>query len=227
MLVTAFPVSLHAQASRGASPPTSDLQPPPSELRGLIERYSIDRGSLIRSYPVSLSPARQARFRQLYSEWLALLQKMDFEALSQDDKVDYLLFRNHLEHELRQLDIQSRQMAEIESLVPFTAVITNLEEARRRMEPIDSAKVAALLTDLRKQIDERRKAVEAGLKTETSRAGDEKIAPLKAKKTSANRAILVIAGLKMALKNWYTFYDGYDPVFTCGMKSRTKLSISH
>ncbi|HEV7398024.1 MAG TPA: DUF885 family protein [Pyrinomonadaceae bacterium] len=218
MLVTAFPVLLHAQASPGASHSTNDLQPPPSELRGLIERYTTDRGSLFRSYPVSLSPTRQARFRQLYSEWLALLQKMDFDSLSPDDKVDYILFRNHLEHELRQLDIQSKQMAEIEPLVPFATAITSLEETRRRMEPMDSAKVAALLTDLRKQIDERRKQVEAGLKTLGSRAsdekGEEKIEPLKAKKTSANREVLVIGGLKTALKNWYTFYDGYDPVFT-------------
>src|SRR5262245_29877768 len=30
---------------------------PPSEMRGMIERYAIDRGGLGRSYPVEISPA--------------------------------------------------------------------------------------------------------------------------------------------------------------------------
>ena len=135
-------------------------------MRGAIERYTVDRGSLTRSYPVSLSPTRQARFRQFYTDWLAALPKMAFDSMSQDGKVDYLLFKNHLEYELRQLDIQAKQLAEIEPLIPFAKSITGLEEARRRMEPIDSGRTATLLTDLRKQIDDRRKAVETGLRPE-------------------------------------------------------------
>jgi len=87
-------------------------------MRPLIERYVVDRGSLSRSYPVSMSPTRQARFRQLYSDLLAQIQKLDFDVMSQAGKVDYLLFRNHLEHELRQLDIEAKQMAEIAPLIP-------------------------------------------------------------------------------------------------------------
>ena len=84
--------------------------------------------------------------------------------MGQEGKVDYLLFKNHLEHELRQLDIDERQLAEIAPLIPFSKTIIDLEEARRKMEPIDSAKTAALLTSLKKQIDDTRKLVEAGLR---------------------------------------------------------------
>src|SRR5678809_1557459 len=119
-----------------------------SEMRGAIERYTVDRGSLTRSYPVGVSRARRERFKKFYSEWLASLQSLNFDAMSQDGKIDYLLFKNHLEYELRQLDIQSRQLSEIEPLVPFAGKIIDLEEARRRMEPIDSAKIAATLNDL-------------------------------------------------------------------------------
>jgi hypothetical protein len=34
------------------------------------------------------------------------------------------------------------------------------------------------------------------------------------KKTVANRAVQAINGLRNNLRNWYTFYNGYDPVFT-------------
>src|SRR5262245_37791000 len=74
-------------ASRGTAaaadtPDLKDLVTSQSELRSLIERYNADRGSLFRSYPVELSPARQARFKQFYSEWLATLGKLNFDTLS-------------------------------------------------------------------------------------------------------------------------------------------------
>jgi uncharacterized protein (DUF885 family) len=168
-------------------------------MRASIERYTVDRGSLTRSYPVAGSQRRRDRFRKFYSEWLASLKDLSFDSMSEDGKIDYLLFKNHLEYELRQLDIQSRQLSEIEPLVPFATQIIELEEARRNMANIDSAKTAATLNDLRKQVDERRRAVE--------RSTD-------IKKTVANRAALAINSLRGTLRNWYTFYNGYDPMFT-------------
>ncbi|HEX3253955.1 MAG TPA: DUF885 family protein [Pyrinomonadaceae bacterium] len=178
-----------------------------SEMRGAIERYAVDRGSLTRSYPVAISRARRERFRKFYNEWLASLQSIDFDSMSEDGKIDYLLFKNHLEYELRQLDIQARQLSEIEPLVPFADKIVALEEARRRMEPIDSAKIAMTLNDLRKQVDDRRRAIELGLRAEAGGNGN-------IKKTVANRAAVTINGLRSNLRNWYTFYNGYDPLFT-------------
>jgi uncharacterized protein (DUF885 family) len=170
-----------------------------SEMRAAIERYTADRGSLTRSYPVAISPARRARFQKFYEEWLASLKSLDFDSFSQDGKIDYLLFKNHLEYELRQLQLQAQQFAEVQPLLPFAATMIDLEEARRRMEPINSGQVAATLTELKKQVDERRRLVEGGLQV---------------KKTIANRALLTMTGLRTNLRNWYTFYNGYDPLFT-------------
>ena len=186
----------------------SDLNAPASEMRAIIEYYALDRGSLARSYPVSSSPARQARFRKFYADALERIQKLDFDSMSQGGRVDYLLLKNDLEYELRQLDIQSKQIAEIAPLIPFAATIVDLEEARRRMEPIESAKTAATLTTLRKQIDDTRRSVEAGLR------GSEASDAVKVKKTVAYRAVGAVNSLRNNLRNWYTFYNGYDPIFT-------------
>jgi uncharacterized protein (DUF885 family) len=186
---------------------------PASEMRSAIERYTVDRGSLTRSYPVAASRGRRERFKKFYTEWLASLQSLDFDSMSQDGKIDYILFKNHLEYELRQLDIQSRQISEIEPLLPFGAKIIELEETRRRMEQIDAAKVATTLNDLRKQVDERHRAVELGLRSEQPR-GDSNNEPVRIKKTVANRAVAAINSLRGNLRNWYTFYNGYDPIFT-------------
>jgi hypothetical protein len=207
-LLCCFLTQTRAQTSKGAEPRVS-------EMLSSIERYTVDRGTLTRSFPVAVSRARRERFKKFYHDWLVSLLSMDFDSMSQDGKIDYVLFKNHLEYELRQLDIQSRQIAEIEPLLPFAATIIDLEESRRRMEPINSPKVAATLTELRKQVDEKRRAVELGLRTE-GRGGDTNVQlePLRVKKTVANRAVAAINSLRTNLRNWYTFYNGYDPIFT-------------
>jgi hypothetical protein len=189
--------------------------PPDSEMRALIEYYVVDRASFLRSYPVPTSPARRERLRKFYADALERIKRLNFDSMNQEGKVDYVLFRKHLEYELRQLDIQARQLDEIADLIPFAQRITDLEEARRRMDPIDSAKAAATLNDLRKQIDSTRKALEAGLSPQ--RAGEnrtEGVEAIKVKKTFAFRAVGVTNNLRASLRNWYTFYNGYDPVFT-------------
>ena len=95
-----------ARPRPSAAPETANGKAAPvSEMRATIERYSVDRGSLARSYPVGMSPSRRERFKKYYGDWLASLNSLAFDSMSQDGKVDYILFRNHLEYELRQLDI--------------------------------------------------------------------------------------------------------------------------
>ena len=224
ILVACFFIQTFAQTSRLAPRADAGKQtnnsvdradPPDSEMRAIIEYYVIDRATLLRSYPVPSSPARRERFRKFYSDALERIQKLNFDSMNQEGKVDYVLFRKHLEYELRQLDIQARQLGEIAELVPFAQRITDLEEARRRMEPIDSAKAAAALNDLRKQLDATRKAVELGLGSQRSgESRSDGVEPIKVKKTLAFRAVSATNNLRASLRNWYTFYSGYDPVFT-------------
>jgi len=224
-LIASFLVQTPAQSFRHSSRADSNTinQPgskpgasePESEMRPIIEYYAVDRGSLLRSYPVSISPARRERFEKFYSDALERMQKLNFDAMSQAGKVDYLLLKNHLDYELRQLAIQAKQVNEMAPLIPFAKPITDLEEARRRMEPIDSAKAAATLTDLKKQIEGVRKSVEAGLRPERgSESRAESVEAIKVKKTVAFRAVSATNSLRTSLRNWYAFYSGYDPLFT-------------
>lgn len=207
-----FPPGMKAHLGTGQKPSGAasdepdlkDLDSSSSELRSLIERYIADRGSLLRSYPVEISPARRARFKQFYSGWLATLAKLNFDTLGQDAKVDYLLFKTHLNHESQQEELQSKALAEIAPLAPFAQTITDLAEARRRMEKIDPATIAATLNSLNKQIDTTRRAVESELRGE----------PGKIKRTVANRAAVTVNNLRNTLRAWFGYYNGYDPLFT-------------
>src|SRR5258706_4219306 len=159
--------TMHRTEVRSNSDPAlANGDVPVSEVRGLIERSAADRGSLFRFFGIEASASRQARMKQFYAEWLATLTKVNFDSMSQDGRVDYILFKNHLDHELRQLDIQKQAFTEIAPLAPFARTIAELEDARRSMQAVDSPKTATLLTRMAKEIDAISKAVEAGLKSD-------------------------------------------------------------
>ncbi len=177
----------------------------PSRLRGAIEKYSEDYGILNRFYSAQTSPNRTERLRQLNADWLAVINGQNFNTLNHDEQIDYLLFKNYLAHEQRELDRRAKQMDEMSVLLPFARTISDLEDSRRKLEPIDSAKIAALFNNLSKTINANQKSIEAALKDEKSP---------KVKRTVANRAAQTVASLRTTLQRWYAFYNNYDPLFT-------------
>lgn len=211
LIISSFVSSLvSGQSSPGRrdaisdTPALSEIDSSASEMRSLIERYLADRGSLARSYPVESSPLRLTRFKQFYSDWLALMGKANFETMGQDGKVDYVLFRFHLDHELKQLEMYNKALAEIAPLIPFAQEIVDLAEARRRMEKIDSAKIAAKLNDLTKQIEATRKSIETSLRSDQTRF----------KRSVVNRAVASVNTLRNSMRTWFGYYNAYDPLFT-------------
>ncbi|CAN5275830.1 DUF885 family protein [soil metagenome] len=174
---------------------------PPSRIRGMIEKFGQDQGILNRYYSAQTSPNRFARFRQFFSESLGSLRGLNFGALNHDEQIDYILFKNHLEHELSELSRGESQLAEMAALIPFSRTISDLEDARRKLEFADPARTASVLDGLARQIAATQKAFD----TPTA---------AKPKRTVANRAARTVDGLRRTLRGWYTFYNAYDPTFT-------------
>lgn len=218
------------QDRREANPPQPDFDAFHSDMRGFIERYAVDRRSLNRYYAVEtrelgaeresrgqrlaaeMSPAYRARMKKLDGEWLDRLERMDFDAMNEDGRIDYLLLRNYLRHESRQLDLQAKAFSEAAPLMPYAQSILDLEEARCRMEPIDPAQAAALLSNLKKEVEEKRRKLEAQIEPRSGAPTRAEVAGIK--RTVANRAALTTEGLRITLKKWFDFYNGYDPLFT-------------
>jgi uncharacterized protein (DUF885 family) len=174
------------------------LNEPPSRLRGMIEKFTQDIGAVNRLFTAQVSAARTVKLRQLYGDNLATLGKLNFESLNHDEQVDYLLFQNYLRHEVKEMDREAAQFAEMSSIIPFAKTVTDLEDQRRRLETINPEKSAALLDSLAKQIN----ALPATLQNS------------KPKRTVANRALQTIANLRLTLRNWYNYHNLYDPVFS-------------
>ncbi|HVF30977.1 MAG TPA: DUF885 family protein, partial [Pyrinomonadaceae bacterium] len=172
---------------------------PPSRLRGVIEKYDEDFGSINRFYTAFTSTNRIGRLRQLYTDYATLLGRLNYASLNADEQIDYVLFRNYLDHEQKELMRGEKQLSEMAPILPFAKTISDLEDTRRRLESIDAAKSATTLTELAKQINDTQKRLDAGEKP---------------KRTVAYRAVRTLAGLRQTLRNWYNFHTGYDPVFT-------------
>lgn len=68
-----------------------------SELYEPIKTFQADRSALSRKYSNALSEEYFERFGRLYEDWLTTVQDMDYGALSEDGKIDYLAFKNYLE----------------------------------------------------------------------------------------------------------------------------------
>jgi len=268
--------SAPATAARPPAPdPIGPASASESELRDLVERYSTDRITLFRRYPLQESPERFARLKKYYTDWQTRLAAVAVDPLSVEGRVDYVLLRNRIDYDLKLLTREEHWLSETTSLLPFLKTIADLNDARIRMDTLDPVKAAATLDALATTIDKLQKAVEAGLgpgsprprpaesTTETTGvpssaeparapngpggpngqgqgqgrrrgglpsspgaaiepfdnegdgAADEvKPPPLKPTKLIAYRAQETLGDLSTALRGWYEYYSGYDPLFT-------------
>lgn len=177
-------------------------------LRTFVERFTADLESLERFYNVSASAVRQTRMKEFYSQWETQLSHLNYDSLTHAGKIDYILFRNYVQHELRSLELEKSSLADQSKYVPFAPTITELEEARRRFEWADPAKSAEILASLEAAIAATQKKLDDAQKSQ-SPGGESRL-----QRTIANRAAQTTQSLQRVLKRWFEFYNGYDPTFT-------------
>jgi len=188
-------------------------------MRAVIEQFTADRMSITRTYTIPISPVRMERFQKFYQDELALLASMNFDQMSQDDKIDYLLLKNRLTADLHQLAIQKKQVEEMQPLLPFAMTIESLVDHQRQMQPPDGEKAAAALTEMVTKINSKRKELDPHPRKGPSKDADEEPKTSADEKPKvnpvvANRAVNATRMLTEQLKTWFNQYNGYDPTFT-------------
>lgn len=163
-----------------------------------------------------MSVTYRSRLKSFDTQWLTALDKLNFDALDQDGKVDFLLFRHYLDRDLKQIDRQTKQANAIEPLVPFASKILGLAEEQRRREFVAGEKAAATLTEITKQVEQARKAAEqlAPSRRDVRGEGSTAVTAPKVKREDAARAASVVAALRSTLGSWFGLYYAYDPQFT-------------
>ena len=165
----------------------------------ILNKFRVDENTLSRFYTVEGSPERMARMEQLYNDYGKQLATIKFSTLSQECKVDYILFKRDLAERLRLLAADKKEIAGIAQWFGFATPIYDLEKGRRRGASVSGEKIAADFAKVEKQVKEL----------------DEKLKQAKnVGVLEIRRAETLIQGVKRALWSVNEFYNGYDPMYT-------------
>jgi len=207
-----------------------------SNLQDFVREFQADWGSVSGFYELPWSETRFDRLDSLFKGWKDRLTKVDFDHLNQQGRLDYLLVRNKLDHEVGSLSLARKRLAEMEELLSFRAPIQKLERSRWRMENVDAQAAAAEISTLPDKLKKLRERLEKGKKqkdeAKADRSKDEKpkteeiadkpkkeeVVPLKLSPSLARRSAAAVSEVRGTLKAWFTFYDGYQPDFSWWLK---------
>lgn len=215
---------------------STEADPPPSELREIVERYSADRRVLLRRYDTPYSPERRSRLTTFYQGWIDRLEGMDFEALGVEGRIDWVLLHKRLELGRAELEREGETLDDVAELLPFAPEIWTLHDRRRHRQRADGSQSAKTLEGIAKEIETLQKRLEAGKKKAAKgdsdsdkeseqdkepekTTGEKEVEPLVPTKIQAHRAARVTDALTQTLSRWNAYYSGYDPTFTWWTKA--------
>jgi len=184
-----------------------------TELVHLIQTYQADRGALTRLYTHRLSAAYFARMESFNTDYLKSLQAQNYEALSEDGKVDYLLFRNYLEKQLAELDLEKRDFMQIQSVLAFSKPLEEFVVGRRRAVQPNAQVLATQWNQVAIALDGQLATLPNSSKYDSWQKAD--------------LAAQAVESLGKVVKESYDFYFDFDPSFSWWMPTPwTKLDAS-
>ncbi|MDL5512060.1 DUF885 family protein [Arenibacter sp. M-2] len=174
-----------------------------SELIDLVNTYKADTRALQRTYSMEESQEYYSRFTTFYKDWKGKVEGIDFQALSPQGKIDYVLIKNLIKKDSYLFSLDYNAFKEIAHVTDFAdGIYKFIKERRRGKRPI-SNELADVFTLAGKTIDNKMSTL--------------KKIPFKGW-MQAEKAAKSIASLRKGLKEAYSFYYDYDPEFTWWMK---------
>jgi uncharacterized protein (DUF885 family) len=193
--------SLDAASPAGSAniPQRSEIPSSQHTLAFFIQRFQKDLESTEHTYDITAGTAREKALRNLYLGWQARLGEFNAETLSAEDRIDVALFRRELNYRLSQLDFERTRNAQALKLLPEVAPLIDMAEQRRALVPLDAGRARHLI----ERADSALRANETHLRNNKSTSP-----------VIALRAARLLSAFRADFKQWHTFYNGYDPVYT-------------
>ena len=192
-------------------PPPADLkpllEPRPSEMRLVAQRYAADRADLNRFYHAP-TPRRFARLKRFGLDWASALDALKTDGLSAAAVQDLSALKKTVQTDLSRIDTEAAAAAQIEPLVPFAAGIAGLEESRMLLETMSAEKAALALAAASDRLGQIRARLEAGL------TDKDRLEGLPIGQDAFGRAAESTEALHKMVRDWFNFYNDYDPSFS-------------
>ncbi|TID16098.1 hypothetical protein E2P81_ATG08956 [Venturia nashicola] len=174
-------------------------------IQDRIIRIKHDLKDLTEFYDIEISPKRTQKLQSFYRDEYESLKNAPFDSYDQDAKIDYLLLQNFLETHSRQLDIKAKEHKDLGTILPFAPSIIELCESRQEMKPLEGAKAASALYSLSQSLTSVQSKIEQHA--------------LKTDKLTAFRAAKALRLLSGHLKEWFNYFNRYDPLFSWWVKA--------
>ncbi|MFN0057324.1 MAG: DUF885 family protein [Planctomycetota bacterium] len=179
-----------------------------------IKEYNADLNSLRSFYSLTTSPARFDRLERFQRAWLARFETLIFARLPVEQQVDALLLRQEIEASLRSLRRERERQSELTELLPFAALINELEARRWSGLRPDPEATATLLA----AADESLRTLRGRLESARDVASQDEPAKLRVTPTRAARAARLTRDLRQSLATWYDDQSVYVPEFLWWMQ---------
>ncbi len=181
------------------------------DLSDFVQQYSADRGSVRSFYDWPWSEEAFDRTAALLEEWEGRLREVDFDALDQQGRIDYVLMRTHLAAERAEQALTRARLAEMDALLPFRRLVIELAMSRSRMDEPTPREWADQLAKVDAEIKAVRERIDAGRK---QKEGEEPGDALFVSAVVAARAASAADALRRSLDDWFRYHDGYLPEFS-------------
>lgn len=191
--------------------PTKSTQPPEPKgtpnIQITIQTFTADLADIQSFLSISFSPTRAYEVEAFLEATLASLPRdFEFDLLSQNDKVDYLLLRSHLNRLLHQEEATAKKYHKAKELDLFDAWVDeciNFVETRHNVGRQSGQQIATVFQNAEKGVDR----VVNTINSEESRKNDKE-------RFIMFWTIAKFEELTEALEEAVNFYHGYDPVVT-------------
>jgi uncharacterized protein (DUF885 family) len=179
-----------------------------TDFNEIVSSYQADKGALQRKYPNALSEVHFERFAKFYAEARQGLNKINFETLTKDQKVDFVLLRNQIDKSIYFHGLEFKAFNEVKSVVEKAQAIYSFNESRKTGVNPKSDKLAADFNSVEKEI----RAEITALKTMKPFDSWQK----------AELAADIVKELIKATEESYKFYNEYNPEFYWWMQTPHK-----
>ncbi|HWS40508.1 MAG TPA: DUF885 family protein [Arenimonas sp.] len=190
--------SLQANQADSLIPSVSDIPSQSHQMALIIQRFQADLESTEHTHDIVAGKQREMALRASYQGWLSLLSEINYSKLGLEDQIDYALFKHTLNYKIAQLDFESKRNQQALEFLPGLAPLIDVAEQRRALLPLDHNKAETLINDAQKLLKNQQSAL---TKNNT-------VSPI-----VALRASKLLNTFRSNLKDWHTFYDGYDPKY--------------
>ncbi len=171
-----------------------------SNMVVFLENYQVDKNDLNRFHNLVFSDFYLERFESFQQEWHQKMNSIDFDSLDRAGKVDFILLKNYIQHELDVVKFKKEENKQMKDFFIFIDDILYLEENRRLMLEVDPKESAEILMRVQEAIESKKEELKG-------------LDPSAIDAVFANESSKKLNQLNGVLSTWFNYYHNFDPEF--------------